>query len=96
MDFMSPMSFLRLTISNDTVLDTTTAPRISTNANVVQMNASYRTPSGELSPREVTADVTSKSVFAKRNRKLVNATTVVIESRTIVDLKGRRFKSVDA
>ena len=92
-DFISPMSFLRLMISNDILLDTTAIPIMKTSNNVAQMNVSKKTLRTPAKPVEVTVVVTSNSTLENKKRKVVLAITVVNEINTIVVLNGRRFRS---
>ena len=96
MAFMRPMSRLRVTISRDTVEDTTTAPKRKTKMSMAQMNVVRNVPRAADKPLPRVKDETSKSALPNRKMNVVDAITLVRESRTNEVLKGLLFRSFDA
>jgi len=96
MDFINPMSFLLLTISNEIVLETTTVPRMKTNSKTDQMKVSKNTRMDDADGVDVRSVVTSSNIFPNRKRNVVEPTTLEIERNARAVRNGLRLRSCEA
>jgi len=94
--FINPMSRRLVTISRDTVDETTIAPRAKTRRRMNHTKVEKSIPMDVASDPEIEKLETSSSTFPNRKMKVVDATMLVREMRTKVDLNGLRFKSFEA
>jgi ATP phosphoribosyltransferase len=90
------MSRLLVTISRDTVVEMTTAPRIKTRMRMVQTNVEKNVPNDVDSALVTANELTSRRAFPNRNTNVVAVTTLVKENRVRVVLNGRLLRSFDA
>jgi len=85
-----------VTISKDTVDETTIAPKAKTRRIMNHTKVEKNIPMEVASVPVIEKAETSSSTFPKRKMKVVDATMLVREIRTRVDLNGLRFKSFEA
>ena len=76
--------------------ETTTAPNIKTSRRINHTKVEKNIPMEEERVPEKEYKETSRSTLPNRKIKVVDATILVKENKTSVDLKGRRFRSFEA
>ena len=94
--FINPISRRLVTISRETVDETTIAPRAKTRRMMNHTKVEKNMPMEVASVPAMEKAETSRSTFPKRKMKVVEAIMLVRDIRTNVDLNGRRFRSFEA
>jgi hypothetical protein len=94
--FMSPISRRLVTISRDSVVEITTAPRIKTRSRIDQTKVEKNIPID--TDKDLASEYvdTSRRTLPKRKMKVVDVTAQLRDNRVSTLLKGRRFRSLDA
>jgi len=96
MDFIRPMSRLRVTISNEIVVETTTIPNTNTSNRIVHTKVEKNVPNDDDNAFATAKDETSSNTFPNKNTKVVAVTILVSEINVRVVLNGRLLRSFEA
>jgi hypothetical protein len=94
--FMSPISRRRVTISRESVVETTTAPITKTRSRTDQTKVEKNIPMDIDNALANEYAETSRRTLPKRKINVVAVTVVLRDIRTRALLNGRRFRSLDA
>jgi hypothetical protein len=95
-DFIKPISRRRVTISNEIVVETTTAPSINTSRSIVHTKVEKNVPKDEERALATANADTSSRTLPNRNTNVVAVTILVKEINVRVVLNGRLLRSRDA
>jgi len=95
-DFIRPISRLRVTISNDIVVDTTTAPNTNTSSRIVHTKVEKNVPNDDDKALATAKEETSSKTLLNKNTNVVAVTMLVSEIIVRVVRNGRLLRSFEA